>query len=63
MKAQVEKNNTELVMIVDKVETDISDKIDNLVSKPVLNFICCLVGIVGVTMLGACTYYVISQNA
>ena len=62
MKRQVEKNNTDLEMVVDKVETEVSDKIDALLSKPVLNCICCLVLIIGVTMLGAGTYYVILQT-
>jgi len=58
----VQQNNDDLQTIVDKVQVDISDKLDHILSKKRLACICCAVSFILIVLLGAAFVYVIDQN-
>jgi len=59
----IHQNNADLQTIVDKVETDISDKLDRIFSKQRLACICCAISFILIVLLGSAFVYVIDQNA
>ena len=59
----IHQNNADLQTIVDKVETDISDKLDRIFSKQRLGCIFCAISFILIVLPGAAFVYVIDQNA